>query len=524
MKRVVNFSFIIALTVVAAILTAATGFTEVETEPIDQLRMNAKELVLQQAGMGWKTWVLGEPSNQAALYGKYPKLFTAESIRVAQKAVKAETDPEQKKALSFFESYLESEYLYKQTAILWDIYNDLEAELKVLVDGKLVPYRDLEKFLSNADSPERRAELATEEYRIYRLLNSVVLKRELEQSHRLAKELGYKDYLDLAVKARNFDLESLLALCEEFLDATEERYLALFDEVSPVPRDKFRRSDILYLLGAKNWDEYFPKDRLVPIAQKSMSALGFDPNKQKNLLMHTEALPKKNPRAVCFPIRVPADVRLSIKPRGGKDDFSSLFHELGHAEHFASAQTPIWEFQQLGSNAVTEGYAYLFEGLVENPDWLSVHTTMKGEEKRKYLRHAAFSNLYMMRRYMSKLIYEVKLHRQEADPQRLYQTLMSRGYGFALNEDESLRYLSDVDALLYSADYVQAFFLQAMLEKKLQDQFGKQWWKSKKAGGFLKSLFAEGNSLSGRELSEKLGYKAVSGEALEEKINSISAN
>ena len=489
------------------------------TQPkVMELREQAEKLVREQSEMFWRTWIFGEPSNQAALYDQYPDLFTKDSIAKVKNARKVVQNPDWQKALEYFQHYLEAEYLSKSTAMLWDIYYDLESQEKVLVNGELVPYRDLEKYLSQAKTPEERAKLAAEEYRIYRLLNDVVLKRELEMSHRLVKDLGYDNYLQLAVEYKMIDLDHMTALAEEFLTKTEDQYLALFDEVSPIPRDQFHRSDILFVLGARDWDEYFSKEAMVPALKKTMAGLGINVDAQKNLLMHTEELPKKNPRAVCFPIVVPTDVRISIKPRGGKDDYSALFHEMGHAEHFLNAETKYWEFQQLGSNAVTEGYAYLFEGLIENPDWLKTYTNLKGDDLKKYSRHALFTNLYMMRRYMAKMLYEIRLHKGEKDPQKIYQELMSRAYGFQLTDDESLRYLSDVDPLLYSADYTQAFFIQAMLEQTLEKKFGKNWWKNKKAGQFLKDLYAFGNRLSGTEWAEVLGYPGISAKALTDKI------
>ena len=507
--------FILIVFSIFFILLAGVSASELN---IETLRSQAEDLVLKQGEMGWNSWVLGQPSNQALLYNMYPDLFTAESIATAKAVLEAAETAESKKQRTFFRNYLEAEYLYKQTALLWDIYSDLESQLMILVDGQMVPYREIDRYISNAKSPEERAVIAKEEYRIYKLLNNVILKRELDMAHRIVKDLGYKDYLELAVSYKNFDLDSLLKVCKGFLADSKDQYLALFDEVSSIPRDKFRRSDILYLLGAKDWDTYFPKEKMVGSLKSTIKGMGFNVDKQKNLLMHTQALEKINPRAVCFAMKVPEDVRISIKPRGGKSDYSALFHEMGHAEHFANSKTPIWEFQQLGSNAVTEGYAYLFEGLVENPVWLKENTSLSGEELQNYIKHSVFSNLYMMRRYMSKLIYEVSLHQGDTDPQKLYQTLMSEGYGFQLTEEEALRYLSDVDPLLYSADYVQAFFLQAMLEKTLTDRYGIKWWKSKKAGYFLRELFAKGNSFSGQEFAEKLGYSGLSADILKEKI------
>lgn len=515
MKRLL-IGFVVFIILLGIFVPVGLFADELETVP--KIREDAEELMLEQSKAYWKTWVLGDPSNLAALYDNYPNLFTKISIEAVKTALEEENDKQQIKALTFLLHYMESEYLYKQTAQLWDIYNDLEANLKVLVGDKLIPYRELEVHISNAESPEKRAKLGKEEYRIYRLLNDVVLKRELQLSHKLVKDLGYKDYLELAVSYKMLDLESLLILCEKFLKETEPEYLVLFDAVSPIPRDQFRRSDILHVLGAKDWDEYFPQEPMIAALKNTLKPIGFDLDVQKNLKMHVEPLPKKNPRAVCFPMAVPEDVRISIKPKGGKDDYSALFHEMGHAQHFANTKTDIWEFQQLGSNAVTEGYAYLFEGLIEDSEWLKENTKLTGEKLKKFLDHARFSNLYMVRRYMSKLIYEVKLHRDEKDPQKLYQKLMSTGYGFDLTEEEALRYLSDVDPLLYAADYVQAFFIQAMLEETLIKKFGRKWWHNPKTGTFLKSLFAYGNQLSADELLKLLGYDKISDNALREKF------
>jgi len=490
-------------------LAVVASVAAVKTAPVDQLRRTAEELVTKQSEMGWKSWVLGEPSNQALLYDAYPDLFTKEAIAVAREAYESERDPLRKKALHFFVNYLEAEYIYKETAVFQDIASDLEAESQVLVDGKLVPYRDLNGLLANAKTAEERQALAEEQYRIYRLLNDVVLTREWDAAHRLAKELGYQDYVELAVTYKMFDLNELTALSEKLLAATEAEYLQLFDEVSPIPRDRFRRSDISFVLGAKDWDAYFTMEKMIPALKTTLAGLGIDVESQKNLLMHTEELPKKNPRAVCFAIHAPGDVRISIKPQGGKKDYQALFHEMGHAEHFANTTTPFWEFQQLGSYAVTEGYAYLFEGLIENRFWLQDFTDLRGPELDAFLKHARFTNLYMLRRYMSKVLYEVKLHRGEPDPQKLYQTLMSRGYGFQLTEQEALRYLTDVDTMLYSADYLQAFFLQGMLETRLAERFGDHWWQSKEAGDYLKSLYAHGNEFSAKELARELGYTSL---------------
>jgi hypothetical protein len=57
---------------------------------------------------------------------------------------------------------------------------------------------------------------------------------------------------------------------------------------------------------------------------------------------------------------VPGKVMLVIQPIGGPDDWSALFHEAGHAEHFANTRPELTvEERRLGDSAVTEGWAML---------------------------------------------------------------------------------------------------------------------------------------------------------------------
>ncbi|MCB9477437.1 MAG: hypothetical protein H6684_10030 [Deltaproteobacteria bacterium] len=494
------FAFVGVLILAVAVTVAAS------TPDVESMRARAAELVLKQAEMGWGSWVLGDASDQASLYEGYEDLFTKDAIAVTREAIANTNDPEKAKALTFFKQYQESEYLGAQTAMLADIQNDLEAELKVLVDGELIPYHNLDGRLANEKDPRKRAEMAKEEYRIYDLLNKVVLKRQLDESQRLARELGYANYLEMSASMKAVDVDKLAASCRAVLDRTQSLYFELFDKVSPIPRTEFRRSDILRVLGAKRYDEVYPKDKLLASMNNVLGGMGVDLHRQKNILVHDEMLPKKNPRAVCFPIRVPEDVRLSIKPHGGKDDFSALYHEMGHAQHFANSKTNVWEFQHLGSNAVTEGYAYVFEAVVEDPRFL--HEQMDADDAviKRLKQHSTFARLYMLRRYASKILYEVDLFRGAGEPQELYRKHLSAGYGFELTEDEATRALSDVDPFLYSADYYQAFFLEAMLRKYMTDNFGDPWWKQPAAMQFLKSLWAKGNELSGDELAEILGF------------------
>ena len=79
-----------------------------------------------------------------------------------------------------------------------------------------------------------------------------------------------------------------------------------------------------------------------------------------NVHLDTEARPTKSPRAFCSVPRVPDEVYLVIAPHGGRDDYAALFHEGGHAEHYAHTDPELaFEFRMLGDNSVTESFAFL---------------------------------------------------------------------------------------------------------------------------------------------------------------------
>ena len=72
-----------------------------------------------------------------------------------------------------------------------------------------------------------------------------------------------------------------------------------------------------------------------------------------------------------------------IAPTGGRDDYGALFHEGGHAEHYANTDPGLaFEFRHLGDNSVTESFAFLLEHLIEDRDWLRSRLGVGGPRAR----------------------------------------------------------------------------------------------------------------------------------------------
>ena len=123
-----------------------------------------------------------------------------------------------------------------------------------------------------------------------------------------------------------------------------------------------------------------------------------------------------------------------IAPHGGRDDYAALFHEGGHAEHYAHTDPELaFEFRMLGDNSVTESFAFLLQHLVEEPRWMRKRLGV--EDPEAAVAHARAARLALLRRYAAKLAYELELHGGSAELREMparYSALLERGATGAL--------------------------------------------------------------------------------------------
>lgn len=505
-----------------------SGTTSAETKgalvkKMQKLRRDAETLVRKQSEMYYKTWVYGAPSNQATLYKKYNYLFTKDSIQTTSAFYESEKNKNTKKAYLFFKLYLLGEFISKQQAKLFDEVENLEAESKVAVNGETIPYRDLRsKLFTEKDAQKRKALYMSADPVLEKLNEKYLAAEKLNQTE--AVKLGYPSYVKMCEALKFLDFAAFKGLAQKYLQDTDGLYTKLVEERVKselgVPLSEFYRYDILRLFKAEKFDKYFPEKEMMPFLTQVLKNMGIELTKQKNLKVDLRNLPKKNPRAVCFPIVVPSDVRLSVKPVGGLEDYTSVFHEMGHGQHFANTKEKLFEFQQLGTNAVTEGYAFLMEYMFSDPFFMKHYFKLTPDETKDYFKFRVFERVYIVRRYAAKFLYELLLHSGDTHqpPEKMYSKYLSDALKYTPLPSDEKRYLDDVDANFYVADYVQAWFLEAMLRNRLREKFGNEWFLKKDAGKYLKSLWAYGQKLTGKELAKKLGYSDVTPNALVKEI------
>ena len=401
---------------------------------------------------------------------------------------------------------------------------ELEAELQLTVDGEDIPYRMVRPALANEPDRNKRQKLDERAHELLDERMNPIYLDAAEIVQRSVHELGFANYLELYRKILPTSaLDELAAQCRAVLDSTERLWEAAADQLFRsrvgVGLGEAARWDVPRLFRAPEWDELFPKDRMLPALEATLADLGIDLRSQENVTLDLEERPNKTPRAFCAPIEIPDKVILVIQPIGGPDDWRALFHEAGHTEHFANtARELAMEEKRLGDNAVTEGWAMLLQHLTDDPDWLT--RRLDFPRPREYSAEGATGLLYFVRRYCAKILYEVEFH-AAADVTTMrgrYVELL----GEALKiEPPPANYLADIDSGFYVSSYLRAWGFEAQLRAYLREKFGSRWFATRDAGSLLRELWGEGQRLRAEEMLKEVTGSTLEMEAVAERVREV---
>ena len=382
-----------------------------------------------------------------------------------------------------------------------------EASIMIDVGAEQLGFRESAVIQANEPDASLRAEIEHARLRATAVELNPLYRELIDRQHTIARELGFSSYRELCAECKGLDLARLHAQTGDFSARTVTTYPRVLEpelcRTLGFGMRELRRSDLPRFFRAPNLDAQFPASELIPSFTATMHGLGIDPAAQPGVVLDLEPRPRKSPRAFCAPVRVPDEVYLVLSPIGGHDDFSVLFHEVGHTEHYAHVDPRLpFEFRYLGDNAITEAFAFLFQHLVENPDWLARRLGI--EDATVIAAHARAHRLVYLRRYAAKLAYELELHSSDGSRPALadrYSELLEQALQIRWPSES---YLADVDPGFYCACYLRAWALETHLRAHLREQFGPGWFDSREAGAALRRLWREGQRLTPDELLSEL--------------------
>ena len=453
------------------------------------------------------------------IYHRHREILSEDSLAMTRDVFVAATagSEEQRSARLLLDWQTESQSS-RQLALLDEREIAWEGQAMVrLADGRQLAYQSLSIEIANSADRQERAMIETARTALVRSELAPLRKERLQRERDITESVGFASgYNPTWELLSGISLGDLRSECEAFLRETQP----MWDDVAPevVKRTlgmelrEASRADALALFRAREFDEFFPAREMETAIRRQMREMGVDPEANGRVRFDTGERKGKRSRAFCAPVRVPEEVYLVLRPHGGQTDWNTFLHELGHALHFAYMRPdhPM-EFRWLGDNSVTEGYAMLFDHLMQDAGWLQRYTGLDKRTTPAFLRRAGFEELHFLRRYCAKLVYETQLYGGalgwDAMPD-LYVELLTKATSFQYSPADAF---VDVDPRYYAARYLRAWQLQALLTETLRERYDGDWWRNPRCGPWMiHSLFSEGQRELAHEQAERVSGKALS--------------
>ncbi len=445
------------------------------------------------------------------IYARHRELFTrsaVDSLRTLMAQAPAGTD--ERRRVAMLVDFAVEGYVGEATKQTEAELAHREARTVLELDhGSPISFRESGVLQANEADPARRVMIERARLAAIRGRLGGLYRELIERQHAAARELGWDSYRRLCADTKGLDLDRLQQQCQAFASATDPHYAGIVEpelqRALGLGLSELQRSDLPRFFRQPEADELFPGDRLLASFDQTMGGLGIDVHAQPGVILDVEPRPNKSPRAFCAPVRPPHEVYLVLTPVGGREDYSVLFHEGGHTEHYAHVDPDLpFEYRCLGDNSVTECFAFLIQHLVEEETWLAGKSGI--EDPAALVSHSRAVRLIYLRRYTAKLAYELELHSAGAERALdtladLYARLLGRALQIVWPTEP---FLQDVDPGFYCACYLQAWALEAYLRSHLRERFGPAWFDSAEAGALLRDMWRSGQRQPAGELLEEL--------------------
>lgn len=468
----------------------------------------------------------GKPSHLEEIAGRYQSLFNEKNIRLLERIEdNFQPSPEETK-VQFLRLYLIDGFLESAVSQRSDYLQAFRLQEKIADGRDSVNYLDLPTVLATESNRERRKRLFEAQLPILQKENAIS-QTMLTIQDSLLYELGYGNTASYLEEEHGCDFNALSEIATQFIRDTDSLTKALFAEFAPkltgVQASAFRGYDRAFFQHARAYEKHFPASTMVDRFKQTVRDMGIVLDTMKNLKLDLEDRPNKSSRPATYPIAVPSDVRVQVKPMGGQDDYEGFYHEMGHALHFLHVTQRDFEFVYLGNNTITETFAFLFEHLLDDPIYLRSALGFSDSEIRDYLRFRALVRLMYVRSYCGDFLFEQELYSGEGDARAAYEKIKQPLLGYPWSDVEREGYLDRADRF-YSADYLRAWFLESQLKEKLKSDFGNDYFSKLTTGEYLKKLWGYGNRYSPEELAKLIGFGEITPQALLREINSMVMN
>jgi hypothetical protein len=466
-----------------------------------------------------------EVSEMAAILERYADLFSREQVEALRAEEDAAQTPDAHERLYRLRKTCEAGVVSASFVAERDELASAELAARVEWDGESLPLRHAQALVATLDDYGKREELGVRSQVVSASFNDRRL--ELMRAHEalVAELTGEDDHVARADEEKGIDLRELARTTTTAADATRRRFaesssrwldILLGSERAEHPSSHHAA----YMRRFNTLAGVYTKERATPVCLDTLRELGFD-LERSNIRTDLEDRPQKAPRACVIAADPPAVVHLITRPQGGLQDYSDFLHEAGHAFHFAGCDPALpFAFRGIArDNALTEIYSFLCESITREPGWHALHFELAPEQVADSAELTRFFDSFMFRRYAAKLRFELEFwtrFRSDGGTPGGYAEHLTEATGFVYRPE---RFLEDMDAGFYVADYLRAWIRAAQLRASLTERVGSEWWRSPETGELLRELFREGLRPSSEEIAVRLGFDPLDTAPLVAELN-----
>ncbi|MEK6852973.1 MAG: hypothetical protein AABX59_03780 [Nanoarchaeota archaeon] len=367
---------------------------------------------------------------------------------------------------------------------------------KYKLGGKEVNWATWRQFVSLKSEPKVRKEVYDTFVKKTKLISPLI-----ERHFNIYKKIfsSYKiNILDFYLKYQPISEEELL----ELIESMKQKAKKPFQELATYYGDKLLAKpleyyDDLYFVRNFIFNEFVKDFRnLDPLVKvrKSLNNLGINTEKIK---VDSESREGKNPSASCHFVKIPGDVRVLFKKENPVNDFSSVYHEFGHAIHGSSIseRLPYWTKYCL-SSSLAEIFSIFLEQFFKSDPYLRNLIGKRAEELRK---RYDFTELFFVSFYSANSLLKLKYWKKNLSIEQaneLYSRLTEECMGIRYPGQYWQLHHIMPDSLIYEPSYLIAAVRAAELEEHILNRFGEKWWEEKDAGKFLKEIMSQGRDLN----------------------------
>lgn len=280
-------------------------------------------------------------------------------------------------------------------------------------------------------------------------------------------------------------------------DGARKPFLVAADHYAPeiLGKETFEYFDDFYVARALIYsplNKYFEKKNPLKVVESILTNWGFGSDFAQ-IKVDSENREKKSPSAFCFGVKVPDDVRVVYKNVSPFSDFTSVFHEFGHAIHGTSGNPddPYWK-RNLVPMSVAETFSIFLEMLLQYPLFLQEELGLSEEVTQEVIDRRHFMNLFFLVFYSANSLMKLEYWKREYSPEQAsarFQELTKRFFWEVPGEYWLLHHIMP-DYDLYAPSYLLASIRVKEWITQMIDEYGDEFWKNKQAGAVFRDLAA----------------------------------